>query len=94
MLLNAHTWPDGSALGNRLLRVLHRGDLVVARGKGRHRCFRVHERVEVDPNRPFERYFAKKGPNQLAIVVCSGQRLGPGNWSRRTIWFARATPLT
>jgi len=22
-------------------------------------------------------------------VVCSGRRLGPGNWEKRTIWFAR-----
>ena len=34
-------------------------------------------------------YYAKDGQPQLAIVVCSGRRLGPGQWEKRTIWFAR-----
>ena len=32
VLLNAHTWPDGSALGNRLLAGLQRGDRIVVHG--------------------------------------------------------------
>ncbi len=35
VLLNAHTWPDGSALGNRMLAHLHKGDRIVVRGAGR-----------------------------------------------------------
>ena len=34
------------------------------------------------------RYSVTDGPPQLAIVVCSGRRLGPGVWTKRTVWFA------
>jgi hypothetical protein len=34
VLLNAHTWPDGSALGNRLLAGLQLGDRIVVHGPG------------------------------------------------------------
>lgn len=88
VLLNAHTWPDGSALGNRLLAGLHRGDRIVVRGDGRLLCYRVTERVEVLAEEGLPRYYALDGPPQLAIVVCSGRRLGPGLWEKRTIWFA------
>jgi hypothetical protein len=88
VLLNAHTWPDGSALGNHLLAALHRGGRIVVRGAGERLCYRVTERVEVPAARGMPRYYAKRGPPQLAIVVCSGRRLGPGVWTKRTIWFA------
>jgi len=89
VLLNAHTWSDGTALGNRLLAGLHRGDLVVAIGDSQARlCYRVTERVEVLAERGLPRYYAADGPPQLAIVVCSGRRLGPGQWEKRTVWFA------
>ncbi len=88
VLLNAHTWPDGSALGNRLLAGLHRGDRIVVRGERRRLCYRVTERVEVLAEERMPRYYALDGPPQLAIVVCSGRRLGPGLWEKRTIWFA------
>jgi hypothetical protein len=32
--MDAHAWPDGSALGNALLTHLHVGDLVLVRGTG------------------------------------------------------------
>ena len=90
VLLNAHTWPDGSALGNRLLAGLQLGDRIVVHGPARTRlCYRVSERVEVLASRGLARYYDQVGPPQLAIVVCSGRRLGPGNWEKRTIWFAR-----
>jgi hypothetical protein len=88
VLLNAHTWPDGSALGNRLLAALHRGDRIVVRGAGARLCYRVTERVEVLAVRGLPRYYTSDGPPQLAIVVCSGRRLGPGVWEKRTVWFA------
>jgi len=88
VLLNAHTWPDGSALGNRLLAGLHRGDRIVVRGDKTRLCYRVTERVEVPAKRGMARYYATDGPPQLAIVVCSGRRLGPGVWTKRTVWFA------
>ena len=88
VLLNAHTWPDGSALGNRLLADLHRGDRIVVHGARTRLCYRVTERVEVLAVDGLPRYYAKDGPPQLAIVVCSGRRLGPGQWEKRTVWFA------
>lgn len=88
VLLNAHTWPDGSALGNRLLAGLQRGDRIVVHGVNTRLCYRVTERVQVLASRGLTRYYAKDGPPQLAIVVCSGRRLGPGVWEKRTVWFA------
>ena len=88
VLLNAHTWPDGSALGNRLLGSLDRGDRIRVRGANSQLCYRVTERVEVLAADGLPRYYAKDGRPQLAIVVCSGRRLGPGVWEKRTIWFA------
>lgn len=88
VLLNAHTWPDGTALGNRLLAGLHRGDRIVVSGAQHSLCYRVTERVEVLASAGLARYYATDGPPQLAIVVCSGRRLGPGVWEKRTVWFA------
>jgi len=88
VLLNAHTWPDGSALGNRLLAGLQKGDRIVVHGGGARLCYRVTERVEVPADERMLRYYEKAGPPQLAIVVCSGRRLGPGLWEKRTVWFA------
>lgn len=86
-LLNAHTYPDGSALGNKLLEGLKKGDRIVVKGAVGHICYDVTKRVEV-PAGVYKPYFAKKGSPQIAIVVCSGDRLGPGVWTKRTIWFA------
>ena len=88
VIVNAHTWPDGSALGNRLLAALHRGDLVDVRGEKVRLCYRVTERVEVPAATLMPRYYRKDGPPRLAILTCSGRRLGPGIWTRRTVWFA------
>lgn len=88
VLLNAHVWPDGSAVGNRLLARLHVGDRIVVKGTHRTLCYRVTERVQVLASRGLARYYSKRGKPQLALVVCSGRRLGPGLWQKRTIWFA------
>jgi hypothetical protein len=88
VLLNAHTWPDGSALGNHLLAGLQSGDRLVVHGADARLCYRVTERVEVLAEQGLPRYYRKDGPSQLAIVVCSGRRLGPGIWEKRTVWFA------
>lgn len=88
VLLNAHTWPDGSALGNTLLDELHRGDRVLVLGDGKRLCYRVTERVEVLAEDGLPRYYETDGPPQLAVVVCSGRRLAPGVWEKRTVWFA------
>ena len=92
VLLNAHTWPDGSALGNRLLAGLQRGDRIIVQGVKARLCYRVTERVEVPAERDMPRYYTTDGAPQLAIVVCSGRRLGPGVWEKRTVWFASPSP--
>jgi hypothetical protein len=88
VLLNAHTWPDGSALGNKLLADLDKGGRIIVRGDGATLCYEVSKRVEVPGTSNYPPYFDREGPPQLAIIVCSGKRLGPGNWTHRTIWFA------
>lgn len=88
VLLNAHTWPDGSALGNQLLDVLEEGDVVALQGtRGRVLCYRVSERVEVPFDAPAGGYYDDDGPPRVAIAVCSGTRVGPGEWTHRTLWF-------
>jgi hypothetical protein len=87
-LLNAHTWPDGSALGNKLLAKLQKGDQIVVHGALGQICYRVNDRVEVPADDDGKRYFAKTGAPQIALIVCSGKRVGPGDWTMRTIWYA------
>jgi hypothetical protein len=90
VLLNAHTWPDGSALGNQLLAGLHRDGRIVVQGQrpAQKLCYRVTRRVEVLASAGAPGYYSRTGTPQLAIVVCSGRRLGPGQWEKRTIWYA------
>ena len=88
VLLNAHTWPDGTALGNKLLAKLKVDDQIVVRGHNAHLCYRVTKRIEVVAADGYAPYYDRRGNPQLAIIVCSGTRLGPGNWTKRTIWFA------
>jgi hypothetical protein len=88
VLLNAHTWPDGSALGNKLLKRLDEGDRIILRGDDATLCYEVDERVEVRASRGYPAYYDREGPPRIAFLVCSGRRLGPGQWTHRTIWFA------
>lgn len=90
VLLNAHTWPDGSAVGNHLLRELVEGDRLVLRGSGgATACFEVFRRAEVREEDGYPGWNRSDGPHQAVIVVCSGERVGPGRWTHRTLWFAR-----
>ena len=88
--MNAHVWPDGSAVGNRMLKNLEIGDRIVVRGKDRKLCYRVTDKVIVDASKTLPRYYRTWGKPRLGIVVCSGKRLGPGVWTKRTVWFAKA----
>ena len=94
--LTAHTYPrEGStdpALGNMLLAGLGAGDRIeVSGGGGERLCYRVTRRVEVSTNDSLSGYYATTGSPRLAILVCSGIRRGPGDWSHRTIWYAEPT---
>jgi hypothetical protein len=90
VLLAGHTWPDGSALGNAMLQHLDKGARVFLLGKsGRRACYRVTERESYPADHvPARKAFRSSGPERIVIVACSGRRLGPGNWTRRTIWYA------
>lgn len=90
VLLNTHTWSDGSAAGNRLLDGLEVGMRIVLRGSGQRQCYEVDERIEVEASTRFPAYYEDDGPHRVALIVCSGERTGPGEWSHRTIWLARA----
>jgi hypothetical protein len=93
VLLNAHTWPDGTALGNRLLDGLQLGDRILVHGRSAdgHKqtlCYRVTKRDVIVASDGSYEYYERAGPPQLALIVCSPPRLGPGNWLHRTIWYA------
>lgn len=92
VLLNAHTWPDGTAFGNRLMEHLAIGDRIVVRGKNAELCYEVTKKIVIRAADGSAEYYQQDGPPQLALIVCSPPRLGPGNWENRTIWFA--SPLT
>lgn len=91
--LTAHTYPYGrrtTALGNVLLKRLRVGARIVVSGPGgRKLCYRVKRRQELRPNRALAGCYDTTGRPRLAILVCSGQRRGPGDWSHRTVWYAR-----
>ena len=88
VIMTAHTWPDGSAMGNFLLARFHERDLLTLHGAGGERlCYRVTDRVEVPFDAPGDRVYQKDGPPRMVIVACSGTRLGPGEWTHRTLWF-------
>lgn len=90
----AHTYPRsgayGTALGNRLLQRLRLGARIEVSGAdGRRQCYRVSHRVRARAGASLAAFYTSGGPPKLAILVCSGVRRGPGDWSHRTIWFAR-----
>lgn len=89
VLLNTHTWPDDSSMGNHLLDHLQVGHRVILHGaQGQEYCYRVTKRVVIVASDGSKEYYDQAGPPQVAIIVCSPPRLGPGNWYHRTIWYA------
>jgi len=94
VLVNAHTYPDGSALGNLLFDRLSNGTILQVRGEGQVQCYRVERRFEVPADSRDSGYENDDGPRRLAILACSGDRSPSGDWSHRTIWFAQAVNAT
>lgn len=89
VLMNTHTWPDGTAMGNKLLDGLQEGDLMRVANDSEVLCYRVTEREEVSiENPPLDKVYDFDGKPQLVMIVCSGERIGPGQWTHRTLWFA------
>lgn len=93
-LFNAHTWPwpAGGALGNDMLLRLRPGKVIILHGEGVTQCYRVTKQIQVPAQGEYPNFYNRTGPPQIAIIVCSGVRAGPGNWLSRTIWFA--SPFT
>lgn len=89
--LTAHTYPPGQvALGNQLFDELQVGDIVTVHGSSDSLRYQVTERVQVNvADYPQERVLTTHAPSVLTVTICSGERLGPGNWSMRTVWFAQ-----
>jgi hypothetical protein len=75
-------------MGNRLLDDLDVGATIRLEDDGKVACYRVSKRDEVPAEDGYPGWGSKEGPSQLVIVVCSGERLGPGRWTHRTLWFA------
>jgi len=95
VLLNAHTWPwtSAPALGNLMLEHLRVGGRIVlygadSSGTAAHLCYEVTRKVSILAEQKYPDYWVTDGPPQIAIMVCSGVRRGPGDWARRTVWFA------
>lgn len=92
VLMNAHAWPDGSALGNRLTAGLKKGAVIKVSGaKGKVQCYRVVKRlVKVETPKLAHLYYGTKTSKpMLAMVTCAGVRRGPGDWSHRAVWLAK-----
>jgi hypothetical protein len=88
VLLNVHTWPDGTALGNQLLKGLQVGGRIIVRNADETLCYRVERRTQVPSGTLIPALYQTGGSPQLVIIACSGRRLGPANWTHRTLWYA------
>ena len=95
--LTAHTYPrdvrhggaPAPALGNLLLARLRTGARLEVEGSaGQRLCYRVTRRQRVRAAASLSGYYDTTGSPRLAILVCSGRRRGPGDWTHRTIWWA------
>ena len=92
VLMNAHVWPDGSAIGNRFNATARTGKIIKVMGaQGQVQCYRLTKRILQRPTRRFaKRYYGSvNSAPRLAILTCAGTRRGPGDWSHRSAWFAK-----
>jgi len=91
--LVAHTYPPGQlARGNQLFEELQVGDVITVQGSSDSLGYKVTERLQVTvADYPQERVLSTDGQPILTVTICSGERLGPGNWCMRTVWIA--TPM-
>lgn len=89
-IFTSHTYGNGSATADLLLAKLAVGGSVTVSGKNAEVSYVVTKRLQVlqDSVSAAKRVNRLDDPHAIAIIVCSGTRLGPGEWSHRTIWFA------
>lgn len=90
VLFTAHTFQKKeSALGNRLLKELDRGEVLAVEGSSDEvACYRVTERLEVEvADYPVDRVYLDETADQAVITVCSD--FVGSDWTRRTLWFLK-----
>lgn len=87
-ILSAHTWPNNAALGNQMLAKFDVGDMLRLSDGKQVLCYRVVDRTYTDKYTVPPGFYDRDGPHQIVFMVCSGTRLGPGNWSHRDTWYA------
>jgi len=93
VVLDAHSWPDGTALGNWLMTNLKLGQTLILTGSNNQRqCYRITaQRVYPWQKVPWQQTYGPyppNGPALLTITICYWPRLGPDNWANREIWVA------
>ncbi len=92
VLMNAHVWSDGTSVGDLLNEKLKRGKIVKVMGSaGQVQCYRLSKRIVKKPSRKLavKFYGDIHSKHRLSILTCTGERRGPGDWSLRSIWFAK-----
>jgi hypothetical protein len=92
VLMNAHVWPDGSAVGDQLnLRLKRRTIVKVMGAQGQVQCYQVKKRKIGRNGKRLAKFYYGNATSKprLAIVTCTGERLGPGNWAKRSVWLAK-----
>lgn len=89
-IFTAHTYsPPEQALGNQLLARLKVGGTLAVKGRGVTAVYRVTKQFSGPVGKyPDTEVDDMDGPPRLAITVCSGTPVGPGDWTERTVWFA------
>jgi hypothetical protein len=91
VILTTHAWPDFSALGNVMTARFDVGQVVILSNGRTHLCYRVTKKIHAAVGwleHHIDLYDDPHAAAQVAIVTCSGTRLGPGNWDHREIWLA------
>lgn len=97
VMLTAHTYRNGQALGNDLVKGLQPGDVIKISDKsGAQACYTYTGKRKVD----VKTYDAKSGwfynptgPAQLALMVCWDRNPATGDWDSRYIFYAALQPI-
>lgn len=90
-ILTTHAWPDFSALGNIMTAKFGVGEVIMLANGKAHLCYLVKQKIHASVQwleQHIDIYDDRRSPAQVAMVTCSGVRLGPGNWDHREIWLA------
>jgi hypothetical protein len=93
VVLDAHSWPDGSALGNWLMTNLKVGQTLILSGSiNQRQCYRIaSQKVYPALDVPWKQTYGPYPPGapaRLTITICYWPRLGPENWANREVWVA------